>query len=193
MTNLINDRFFPLDPTGQFLSFKIPKSDLPDAEHDFVRNYSISCRPGLGTFRVSVKREVDPRTKDGVVSNHFHDRVSVGDRVLVGVPCGTFNLDTGSAAPVVLLAAGVGQTPLIAMLEHLRHAQPGRRVAFVHSARDAAHHAFAAHVDAMAAASACVESHLFLTAPGAKRPEGLNGLTRDGRRGFQANRAREAS
>ena len=68
---------------GQFLSFQLPKDVIPGAEFDYVRNYSISCRPGMDTFRISVKKEATPDHPDGVVSNYFHDTLEEGSEVMV--------------------------------------------------------------------------------------------------------------
>lgn len=74
---------------GQFLSIKVPKGTLPGQEFHYVRNYSLSCAPGSGYFRMSIKREKDPKHPDGLVSNYFHDSIEEGSEVLVRLlfPC----------------------------------------------------------------------------------------------------------
>ena len=85
----IPDNFRP----GQFLAIKIPKSAFGGKyEHDFCRNYSLSCSPGQGYLRCSIGKNIDENAEDespyyGVVSNYMHDHVNEGDKVLVS----TFN------------------------------------------------------------------------------------------------------
>lgn len=72
---------------GQFLSFQFPKGTLENCDHDIVRNYSLSTAPGHNYYRISVKREVgkDANSPLGLVSNHFHNNINVGDEVRVRV------------------------------------------------------------------------------------------------------------
>jgi nitric oxide dioxygenase len=107
------------------------------------RNYSLSDSPNGQTYRISVKRE-----PNGLVSNYFHDRVQAGFEFDAFAPAGEFILADNSN-PVVLLTAGVGQTPALPMLE--RALAEGRRVIYLHAALNGAVHAFRNHVDALAA------------------------------------------
>ena len=81
----IPDNFRP----GQFLAIKIPKSAFGGKyDHDFCRNYSLSCSPGQGYLRCSIGKTIDENVEDespyyGVVSNYMHDYVNEGDKVLV--------------------------------------------------------------------------------------------------------------
>ena len=70
----------------------------------------MSGMPGAGAYRVSVKREVN-----GVVSSYLHDKIQAGDVLEVSAPRGGFTLGSGDS-PVVLLSAGIGATPVLAML-----------------------------------------------------------------------------
>src|SRR4029079_16123779 len=100
-------------------------SDLPDARG----------------FRISVKRE-------GPGSRYLHDHVKVGDLVDTAAPRGAFVLRDGTCA-VVLISAGVGATPVLAMLHALVREQSPRPVWWVHGARGREGHTFAAEVDAL--------------------------------------------
>jgi len=122
-----------------------------------TRSYSLSNAPGDAVYRISVKRE--PR---GVASRALHDDVALGDSVQVGQPSGDFVLHGGGA--VVLVSAGVGVTPVMSMLADLANT-PDRRVVFVHSARDGAHHPFADAVRGLAAASPGTTVHVAYTQP----------------------------
>ena len=86
------------------------------------------------------------------MSNWLHDNVANGSILQVSHPFGDFLPDTESAAPVVLLSAGVGITPMISALNRIASVHPDRHVIFAHAARDEEHHAHRADVDAAKAA-----------------------------------------
>ena len=122
---------------GQYLGLRL------DIEGTTVqRNYSLSDAPNGTTYRISVKRE-----PGGLVSNHLHDRVQPGFEVDAFAPAGEFKLAPNSK-PVVLLTAGVGQTPALPMLD--RALAEGRQVVYVHAALNGAVHAFRKRVDSLA-------------------------------------------
>lgn len=123
---------------GQYIGLRL----LLNGE-EVRRNYSLSAAPNGREYRISVKREVG-----GLVSNHLHDRVRVGDELELFAPAGDFSL-TPSRKPLLLISAGVGITPLLAMLESAVHS--GRPIRFIHYARHAGVQAFAARVDELAA------------------------------------------
>lgn len=123
----------PTYQAGQYLSIKIEGV----GENVELRQYTISCGPNADCYRISVKRE-----EDGQVSNHLHDGVEEGDRLLVHMPHGDFVLDESGTGPVALISAGVGITPALAMLERLVETASERRVLFVHAAADGSVHAF---------------------------------------------------
>ncbi len=114
------------------------------------RNYSLSCAPGEGYYRISVKRE-----PNGLVSNHLHDKVGVGDVVELLPPCGEFVLESAHR-PLVLLSGGVGITPALSMLKAA--APTGRPIEFVHAALNSRVHAFRDEVAALASRYANVRT-----------------------------------
>lgn len=123
---------------GQYISVEV---NLPDGKRQ-LRQYSLSDRPGLPYYRISVKRETaGAETPAGRVSNWLHDNLAAGKTLRISPPFGDFNPDTESTGPVVLLSAGVGITPMISALNQIASVQPQRRVIFAHAARDSAHHA----------------------------------------------------
>ncbi|MEV6874653.1 globin domain-containing protein [Amycolatopsis sp. NPDC051128] len=122
---------------GQYVSVAV---DLPDG-HRQPRQYSLSQGPGRGSLRITVRRlRGRDGTPDGAVSNHLHDHVSEDDVLLLGPPAGETTLDPGDG-PVLLVSAGIGITPMAAMLDHLARTQPTRRVILAHADRSPAHHA----------------------------------------------------
>ena len=119
---------------GQFLVLKLRiKPELPA----ILRNYSMSGAPGAGAYRVSVKHEAD-----GVASTFIHTHAQVGDVLEVSAPRGSFTLRPGDQ-PVVLLSAGIGATPVLAMLHALASAASPREVWWLYGARNRDDHPFA--------------------------------------------------
>ncbi len=126
----------PAQP-GQFLTLRLQ----PDAgSAPLLRTYSLSGAPDAGAYRVSVKRELH-----GAASSYLHTALRVGDVVEAGAPRGSFLLRPGER-PVVLIGAGVGATPLLAMLHVLAEQRSTRPVWWVHGARNGAEHSFATEV-----------------------------------------------
>ena len=126
----------PSARAGQYLTLQVPLSDLKRA----VRSYSLSSAPGSATYRISVKRE-----EHGEVSRWLHAHVRVGDTVNTAAPRGDFTL-TDATTPVVLVSAGVGATPVLAMLHALAAAHSSRAVWWFHAARRPADQPFALEV-----------------------------------------------
>ena len=104
------------------------------------RSYSLSGPLATGRYRISVK--IEP---DGLAGTYLHEHVRVGDDLEVSSPRGTFILQSGDR-PVVLLSAGIGATPVLAMLHALAAARSTRQVLWLHGTRDGQHHPFAAEV-----------------------------------------------
>ena len=119
---------------GQFLVLRLRTT--PNGPM-LLRNYSMSGMPGARTYRVSVKRETT-----GVVSSYLCDHVHAGDILEVSAPRGGFILRSGNA-PVVFLSAGIGATPVLAMLHSLSSAASRREVWWIYGARNRAEHPFA--------------------------------------------------
>lgn len=116
----------PFEP-GQFLTFKVPDR----AGGEATRNYSISSDPGdLSHWRISVKRE-----PGGLGSGHMHDAMQVGQSIMAAGPSGRFVLDAASTRPVILLAGGIGVTPLLAMAHTLAR-EGSRGTTLIHACRD---------------------------------------------------------
>jgi ferredoxin-NADP reductase len=106
---------------GQHLPIRV---NIPGQDAPSVRNYSLSAAPSDGAYRISVKR-------DGLVSSHLHGKTE-GDLVDVRAPVGSFTMNADARRPAVLLAAGVGITPMIAMLRHIVH--EGQRTRYMRPA-----------------------------------------------------------
>src|SRR3569833_770015 len=113
---------------------------LYPAAHDapLFRSYSISGPPSTERYRISVK--IEP---NGLAGTHLSQHVHVGDTLDVSSPRGSFILQAAEG-PLVLLSAGIGSTPVLAMLYALASARSTRPVLWLHAARDGEHHPFAA-------------------------------------------------
>jgi len=146
----------PAEP-GQFLTLRLPAS--PDRP-PLLRSYSLSGPPGAASYRISVKRE--PR---GAGSQFIHDRLRAGDRVEAAAPRGTFILQPGTA-PVLLISAGVGATPVLAMLHALAAARSGREIWWLHGARDRAQEPFSAESRSLLAGLARGHRYVSYSRPG---------------------------
>jgi ferredoxin-NADP reductase/MOSC domain-containing protein YiiM/ferredoxin len=128
---------------GQYLTVRVkPDADAPQ----LTRSYSLSDVPDERGYRISVKLE-------GAASRYLHEHVKVGDLLDAAAPRGSFVLRQGTR-PIVLLSAGVGATPVLAMLHALAGEHSTRPVWWVHGARDREEHAFGAEVDALLGALA---------------------------------------
>jgi ferredoxin-NADP reductase/MOSC domain-containing protein YiiM len=109
---------------GQFLTLRLPRE-----QGNAVRSYSLSSASADGYYRISVKRE-----PGGLVSGYLHDHARPGTIIDVAAPRGDFVLDDGTA-PVVLVSAGIGITPVLAMLHRLAADHSERSVWWLHAAR----------------------------------------------------------
>ncbi|WP_042371915.1 MOSC and FAD-binding oxidoreductase domain-containing protein [Streptacidiphilus neutrinimicus] len=138
---------------GQFLSVRVAADGEPT-----VRSYSLSSAPGADEYRISVKRE-----PHGTVSGYLHARLRVGDVLDVASPRGAFVLEAG-VRPVLLVSAGIGATPVLAMLHQLAEVRDPRPVWWIHTARNRALHAFAAEAHVLLARLPDAHEHVFYTA-----------------------------
>jgi ferredoxin-NADP reductase/MOSC domain-containing protein YiiM len=162
--SVISLSFEPTDGTslppalpGQFLVLRLRiKPDLPP----LLRNYSLSGAPGANAYRVSVKHEVN-----GTASSFLHNHVHAGDVLEVSAPRGTFTLRPGDE-PVVLLSAGIGATPVLAMLHALCSNSSLREVWWLYGARNRNEHPFATESRGLVKTLAHGHSYIVYSQPG---------------------------
>lgn len=110
------------------------------------RAYSLSSRPGARRIAFTVKRQAG-----GLVSNHLHDGVKVGDVLTLSQAHGEFVLPAALPAKILLLSAGSGITPVMAMLRDLQARHYQGDVVFVHVCRTPADLIFAQALESIAA------------------------------------------
>lgn len=151
----------PRSLAGQHIAVKIGAGAVGmEGGADEIRMYSLSGDPSLGVFRISVKQE-----DHGVVSRYLHAHAEAGTTIGASAPRGTFRLTPGDA-PVVLVSAGIGVTPMLAMLYALAEEKDAPRdVWWFHGARDGRHHAFRDELQALAARSPRTTMHVAYSRP----------------------------
>jgi MOSC domain-containing protein YiiM/ferredoxin-NADP reductase len=130
----------PLPPylPGQFLTIRLA---LPGIARPVVRSYSLSDAARPDHYRLAIRRigsrKEEPQVKAGLASTHFHDRLAVGDRIEAKAPAGIFTIDvTQRDQPVVLIAGGIGITPLLSMLNAIAAAEAPRETWLLYGVRD---------------------------------------------------------
>jgi ferredoxin-NADP reductase/MOSC domain-containing protein YiiM len=124
-----------------------------------LRSYSLSGPLSTKHFRISVKLE-----PNGAAGRYLRDQLHPGDRLDVSSPRGNFVLQPGER-PVVLLSAGIGATPVLAMLHALAAEHSTRQITWLHTARDRQHHPFVAEVRSLIGALKNARSYVCYTRP----------------------------
>ncbi|MEV0171055.1 globin domain-containing protein [Streptomyces sp. NPDC050803] len=147
-SDVVTFRLRPLDGgpvadfrAGQYVSVRVP---LADGARQ-IRQYSLSGAPGSTLRQISVKR-----VADGEVSDHLHTRVDEGGVVELSAPYGDLVLGSTGEAPLLLASAGIGVTPMVAMLAQLAEDGHEGSVTVVHGDRSPGEHALRAEQEAYA-------------------------------------------
>jgi ferredoxin-NADP reductase len=133
----------PAGLPGQYVVLRLQPnaaSAEASAPKPLFRSYSLSGPLRTDRYRISVK--IEP---GGAAGTYLQEHVRVGDVLDVSSPRGGFTLQSGER-PVVLLSAGIGATPVLAMLHSLSEARSTRQVFWLYGTRDRQHHPFAAEV-----------------------------------------------
>ena len=158
-----NGASLPAARPGQYLTLRVQ----PDQQRRaMLRNYSLCGAPDVGYYRIAVKRE-----RDGAASGYLHTRLTVGDQLDVAAPRGTFILDR-TDLPVLLISAGIGATPVLAMLHALAEEHSGREIWWLHSARNRREQSFAAEAQALLVSLPNARTHVYYSRPGPSDVEG---------------------
>ena len=160
----LDERSLPTFKPGQYITVSIEHPTTPTSP----RNYSLSDRPDVGHFRISVKREVamSVGAPDGLISTYLHDNVQQNDCLQIGPPCGDFTIDSvDDHRPIVMLAGGIGVTPLLSMAKALVHQNVESRIYFAQAARNSSVHAFADEVRALQNGRDNVQTHIVYDQP----------------------------
>lgn len=145
--------------SGQYLGIKVKPTD---AQYSEIRQYSISQQSNGENYRISVKKELLPAA--GIVSNHLH---SLEEGSVVGLypPAGDFFLRSYSK-PAVLISAGVGQTPMMAMLQTLLSDSSDQAITYLHACENADQHSFAGFLTEQVSAHSRLSSYTWFNQGG---------------------------
>ena len=153
----------PAARPGQYLTVRL----RPDERRGSVlRNYSLAGSPDAGYYRIAVKRE-----PEGAASGYLHTRLTIGDLLDIAAPRGTFILDQ-TDSPVLLLSAGIGATPVLAMLHALADHESGREIWWLHAARNSSEHSFATEAQALVDSLPSARKRVYYSRPGPGDVEG---------------------
>lgn len=142
---------------GQSLGVWLKPEGFP---HQEIRQYSLTRKPDGKGYRIAVKRE-----DGGQVSTWLHNEANVGDVVHLAAPAGDFFMSVKPGTPVTLISAGVGQTPMLAMLDTLAQNGHQAQVNWFHAAENGEVHAFADEVAAHGSKLANFNAHTWYRAP----------------------------
>lgn len=142
---------------GQYLAVWLKPEGF---EFQEIRQYSLTRKADGKGYRIAVKRE-----NGGQVSNWLHNEAKEGDIVHLAAPAGDFFLNVSPQTPVTLISGGVGQTPMLAMLDTLAKNHHPAQVNWFHAAENGEVHAFADEVNALGAELPHFTSHLWYRSP----------------------------
>jgi ferredoxin-NADP reductase/MOSC domain-containing protein YiiM len=140
---------------GQFVVLRLGPASAPA----LMRSYSLSGEPGASYYRVSIKREAH-----GVAGAYVDDELKVGDIVQASAARGSFTLRPGDT-PVVLLSAGIGVTPVLAMLHALAAEASTREIWWLYGTRNGREHPFAEETRGLLKALTHRHSHICYSSP----------------------------
>lgn len=151
-----SDQALPMFRAGQHLPIML---DIPGQNTKVRRTYSLSGSVADSSYRISVKREVG-----GIGSQFLHDSVHIGDVIEARPPAGDF-VRPDDNKPLVLVSAGVGLTPLLAMLHEVSLKETNQSVWYVHGTRNGRTYAFGSEVDRLISTIPNAVRKIFFSAP----------------------------
>jgi ferredoxin-NADP reductase/MOSC domain-containing protein YiiM len=158
-----NGQPLPAAMPGQYVVVRLqPAADGPP----LFRSYSLSGPLSTKGYRISVK--IEP---NGAAGTYLQEHVRVGDALDISSPRGNFILQSGER-PVVLISAGIGATPVLAMLYALAAGRSTRQVLWLYAARDREHHPFAAEVRRLMSSLTHGRSFVCYSRPGSREKMG---------------------
>jgi uncharacterized protein len=172
---LVPDDGGKLEPylPGQHLPLRL---QIPGHARPVIRCYTLSDCFDERHYRLTIKKESSPPNRPkippGQSSTYFHEILRVGDCIEARSPSGNFYLDLRQTYPIVLLAGGIGVTPMISMINAVKHSGSRREVHFVFALRHGGDHVFKKHLRAVAADCPNIRMHVLYENP---RPQDILG------------------
>ena len=161
----------PKHHAGQYVSVRV---FLPELHLYQPRQYSLSDASNGEYLRISVKKEVTDGKPDGMVSNYIHQYFEIGKQIEITAPTGSFNL-IENEKPHVFISGGVGQTPLIAMLEDLVGKDQNKAITWIHGCRNSELHAFKGRVEVLENQNQNITSFSFYDEPQPSHSDAIAG------------------
>ncbi|KAI1084293.1 flavohemo protein [Whalleya microplaca] len=164
----------PLFLPGQYVSLQV---HVPQLNLMQPRQYSLSDAPRSDYYRISVKKETGKQVGvPGLISNLLHDNYKEGDTVELTHPAGEFFVDpkADNNAPLVLISAGVGLTPMISILDSTVEANPQRQVSWVHGVHNSEVRAFKDHIRDVCEKNPNVKATFFVSNTQANEVQGVD-------------------
>lgn len=179
-------RPLPQFKPGQYLTFQL---DLPGRDKPLIRCYSLSDSPHQKEYyRVTIKKEKAPSDKPemppGAGSSYFTDVVKEGDILNVKAPTGHFFLDMAKTNPIVLLAGGVGITPMLSMANAIAASGSKREAYFFFGVRNRSEHIHKAELEKLAAENDNIHLHIAYSKPSEQDVKGKD-FQHEGRVGIE--------
>lgn len=161
----------PAFEPGQYLTLREDVTGPGDKQPSLAtRCYSLSDRPRPDRYRITVKRVPAPSDRPelppGLVSNHLHDAVQVGDVLSFKAPAGPFHLADRSASPIALVGGGIGITPMLSIVETLLHEGSGREIWLYYGVRNRREQVMKQRLQALAEAHPNLHLHVCYSRPG---------------------------
>jgi ferredoxin-NADP reductase len=152
---------------GQHLALRL---QIPGQPGRVIRCYTVSdCYRGTH-YRLTIKRQSAPShppdVPAGLSSSYFHDRLQIGDTIAAKMPAGSFYLDMQQDHPVVMIAGGIGVTPMISMLNAVARARSSRKLYFFFALRDGRDHVFKEHLQRLHATRPNIHLRVLYEQPG---------------------------
>ncbi len=143
-------KIIPSFTPGQYLTFQLR---IPGATKPVVRCYSLSDAPGRNYYRCTIKKAMRPPdmpdAPDGRASTYLNEQVTEGDILDIKSPRGTFVLNAASDRPIVLIAAGVGMTPMLSMMNTIALLGSKQKVTFFYGVRNSLSHIARGEISAL--------------------------------------------
>lgn len=162
--------FFP----GQHLPLRLHVAGQP---RPVIRCYTLSDCFHQRHYRLTIKKELPPpnnaNVPAGLSSTYFHEALQVGDTIEAKAPSGKFYIDLNQTHPIVMLAGGIGVTPMISMINGLCQTESNRDVYFVFALRHGGDHVFKKHLHSLTTHCPNIRMHVLYETP---RPQDVPGI-----------------
>ena len=175
----VDGKPLPAFRPGQFLTFRLSvEGSVAHQPKSVVRCYSISDAPRFDYYRISIKRIPAPADRPdapaGVSSSFFHDHIQENSRLLVKAPSGHFHLMEDEPLPIVLIAGGIGITPMLSILNTVLESGTNREIWLFYGVRNSNEHIMKEHLQTLARTHDNFHLHVCYSAPNENDLEGVD-------------------